>query len=57
MVPQSPLVGFNSSAVGRRSREHASWQLRGRRAGRGGRTFGEWSATTGSSAVRSVRGR
>jgi hypothetical protein len=29
MVPQSPLVGFNSSAVGRRSREHASWQLRG----------------------------
>jgi hypothetical protein len=57
MVPQSPLVGFNSSAVGRRLREHASWQLRSVALFRGGRTFGEWSATTGSPAVRSIRGR
>ena len=55
--PQSPRVGFNSPARRRRRSRHASGSRCGVAPTGGGRTFGVRSATTGSPAVRSVRGR
>jgi hypothetical protein len=55
--PQSLCIEFNLLATRRLRFRNASRQPWRERPGGGGRTFGVQSATTGFSAVRSVRGR